>query len=384
MKKYLFSLIITAVVFSTDSFAQKTVFKIGVFAPLYLDSAFNNNSLHGNTIPKYTLPALEFVQGAMIAFDTLSFPDLIIEAHIYDVKSATEPLSMLIKNKELDSLDLLIGGVKDLDYKMLADYALRKNTPFISCVYPNDGGVTGNPFVAIVNSTLKAHCEAIYTYIVQKHGTDKILLVKKSGTQEDRIAEYFKKINAQDNLLSITTITADSVTTTLLKNKLDSNFKTVIIGASLDERFVKNLTDASFALKNKYNITLIGMPNWDGFKIFAKKGAYKNMPVYYTTPHFSSGSTFDNYLINSYNRMYKGNPTDLVFKGFENVFYFTNLLVKYPNDLMSHLNDPNNMVIHEFNFKPVYVGKKTSVPDYFENKHLYLIRMMNGTVTREW
>ena len=112
----------------------------------------------------------------------------------------------------LDSLDLIIGSVKDTDLKQLADFSLKKNIPFISATYPNDGGVTGNPFLAIMNSTLKAHCEGIYSYILQNHGTDKIILLKKPGVQEDKIVSYFKALNEQEGkpLLNIQTIHFDS------------------------------------------------------------------------------------------------------------------------------------------------------------------------------
>jgi hypothetical protein len=177
--------------------ASQKNYKVAIFAPLYLDSVFTDNKLKSdNTIPKFIMPGVDFVQGAMIAFDSLaiSSPDH-IEAAIYDTKSYAQPISWLIKNKVLDSLNLIIGAVKDTDYKWLADYALYKNIPFISATYPNDGGVTGNPFVAIMNSTLKAHCEGIYSYILQNHGTEKIFIVKKPGAQEDKIAGYFKTLN---------------------------------------------------------------------------------------------------------------------------------------------------------------------------------------------
>jgi hypothetical protein len=67
-----------------------------------------------------------------------------------------------------------------------------KNIPFISATYPNDGGITANPNVVLLNSTLKAHCEAIYSDILQNHGTDKIYLCRKKGTQEDKICGLFE------------------------------------------------------------------------------------------------------------------------------------------------------------------------------------------------
>ncbi|MBA2250292.1 MAG: hypothetical protein H0W12_08880 [Chitinophagaceae bacterium] len=394
MKRVLFLICLIFSFFDTPVFSQiqptQKIFRIGVFAPLYLDSVFSHNEiLYAKSIPKFIMPAVEFVQGAQIAFDTLSLNNEHVEAFIYDTKSYTQPIAWLTKNKVLDSLDLIIGSVKDVDFKQLADFSLKKNIPFISATYPNDGGVTINPFLAILNSTLKAHCEGIYSYILQNHGTDKIFLCKRKGIQEDRIAGYFKALNEQEGrpLLNIQILNFDStVSLAFLRNKLDSTHQNVIIGASLDEEFAKNITDASYAVSKKnYPVTLIGMPNWDGFRIFSKT-SYKDFPIHFTTPYYNNKTDdFSTMLTAEYNRRYKSNPSDMAGKGFEIVRHFTKILLAYPDDFMSHLNDSSFKIFNDFNFRPVYTDKrKTGVPDYFENKHLYVMRILNGAVTREW
>jgi hypothetical protein len=366
------------------------VYRVGIFAPLYLDSVFTNSQLrYDKSLPKFIMPSVEFVQGAQIAFDTLSVYNQHVEAFVYDTKSYTQSLPWLIQNRLLDSLDLIIGSVKDVDFKQLADFSSKRNIPFISATYPNDGGVTNNPDLIIMNSTLRAHCEGIHSYILQNHGTDKIILLKKSGQQEDKIASYLKAINEQEGkpaLLNIQTINIDStISPYFFKSRLDSNKHTVIIAGSLDESFAKNITDACYAIRKKYPITLIGMPNWDGFKIFQAKNAYKDFPVHFTTPYFNSKtSVYHTVLTNEYMRKFKTKPTDMAYKGFETAYLFTKILLKYPNDFLSHLNDKSISVFDEYNFRPVYFKKNSRNPDYIENKHLYVMRILNGAVTREW
>jgi hypothetical protein len=312
-----------------------------------------------------------------------------IKAFFYDTRSYSEPLSFLIKNNKLDSLNLLIGSVKDADYKELADFALQKNIPFISATYPNDGGVTGNPFTVLVTSTLKAHCEAIYSYILQNHGTDRIYLCRKKGVQEDKVAGYFKVLNEQDGkpLLKIQTISIDSTfSSDLLKNKLDSNRQSVIIGGSLDENFASLLATSCNDLHTSYPITLIGMPNWDGFKSLMNKDDLEDFPIYFTSPYYNSKSdSYSKILLNSYNKKFKSKlPGDMAFKGFECAYFFTKLLLKYPDDLINHLNDSPYRIFSDFNFKPVKLSSKNSIPDYFENKHLYFVKILNGATSKGW
>lgn len=371
-------------------FAQNTkplkTYRVGIFSPLYLDSVFtDNNYTYGKKFPKFSQQGLDFVQGAQIALDSMPLPNGNIIANFFDSKAAVTTISWLINNNKLDSMDLLIGAVKDAEFLQLANFAKQKNIPFISSSYPNDGGVSANPFLVIVNSTLRAHCETIYSYLLQNHGTDKIFLCRKKGAQEDKIAEYFKHINETDGkpLLSIETLNFDD-DFSILKNKLDSNRKSIIIGGSLNESFATDFVNNAYTLSDTYPLEVIGMPNWDGFSAL-KKSALKDFPVYYTTPYSNTKTDLYSKKIKQvYAKKYKGVPSDMTYKGYESVFVFARLLTRYPNDFMSHLNEFAYKVFNEYNFKAVYVNRNKSIPDYFENKRLYFMKILNGKILKAW
>src|SRR6188474_1779905 len=47
-------------------------FRVGIFAPLYLDSVFTGTTYrYGKKFPKFAAAGLDFVQGAQIALDSL-------------------------------------------------------------------------------------------------------------------------------------------------------------------------------------------------------------------------------------------------------------------------------------------------------------------------
>jgi hypothetical protein len=395
-KKFIFGIVFILTSFGSvtlygqnDSLQKKTVYKVGVFAPLYLDSVFNKNTFrYKQAVPRFIMPAVDFVQGALIALDSLQAGDDYIDASVYDTRSYKEKIPDLIRNKKLDSLQLIIGSVRDEDFTQLAAFALKKNIPFISATFPNVAGITENPFLVVMNSTLKSHCDAIYSYILQNHGTDKIYLCRQKGKQEDMVATYFKMMNEQDGkpLLPIEILNMDdNVTAAFLKSKLDSNSKNIIIGASLDETFAGSMAKACYDLYKTYPISLIGMPNWDGFSAFYNKKTLVGFPVYFSTPFYTEKTdAFSKSLTTAYYNKYKGKPSDMAYKGFESVYLFTKLLAKYPNSFMSHISDKNLKVFCEYNFRPVQLNDKATVPDYFENKHLYLIKILNGNISKAW
>ncbi|MBS1510454.1 MAG: hypothetical protein JST86_06430 [Bacteroidetes bacterium] len=374
----------------TDSVKKFPSIKVGIFAPVYLDSLFGsgNSFRYKQGLPKAYAPGIEFVQGAAVALDSMLLDSADADVTFYDTRSASLPLTTLIKANKLDSLNLIIGAVKDQDYKQLSDFALQKKIPFISAIYPNDGGITDNPYTLIANSTLKAHCEAIYSYLLQNHGTDLIFLCRKKGFQEDRVAGYFKALNEQDGkpLLNIKTINTDTtISLATLKSKLDSNRNCVLIGGSLDETFAATLASGCYYMHEKnYPVTLIGMPNWETFASL-KKDDFDGFPVYYTTPYFNAKTDdFSKMLNTAYLKIYKIKPSDYAYKGFEMTYVFLKLLAKYPDSFMQHINNTTEKVFCDYNFRPVSTRKDNAVVDYYENKHLYFVKILNGNTMVAW
>ncbi|HET7118235.1 MAG TPA: ABC transporter substrate-binding protein [Hanamia sp.] len=362
-------------------------YRVAIFAPLYMDSLFTGNILRSQTsIPGFAMAGLDFVQGAQLALDTLTLNGKHVEAFIYDSKSLKNPVLSLIRNGKLDNLDLIIGSVKEPEYGLLAQFAAQKKIPFVSATYPNDGRVRQNPYLIIVNSTLKSHCEGIYSYILQKHGADNIYLIKKKN--DNRIDNLFKEINFVDGrqLLKIRTIMLDSsISPAGLRYLVDTTKPMVIIGASLNETFSKKLADAVYPIQKTNKVVFIGMPNWDGFGSFYNKNTYTDFPIRFTTPHFDAkNNAFSNYLDSMYFKLYRARPSDMVEKGFETVYDFTSLLLNHPEDFMQHINDTIYAPLHDFNFRWVFHDKYNTTPDYYENKHLFIMQILNGAIIREW
>ncbi len=363
--------------------------KIGLFVPLYLDSVFHGNDYrYGKKFPRFALQGLDFVQGAQIALDSFPVSNCIVDLFVYDSKSDSASVKSLIDSQKLDSLELIIGAVKDDELNLLASFAESKKIPFISATYPNDGGIVSNPYYVILNSTLRSHCEAIFSYLLQNHNTENIIHVRQTGSQEDRVAGYLNNINKPDNkpLLKIKTMNLDS-NLILIKTALDSTKKNFIIGGSLDEDFVSSIATILSSVTKTYDITLIGMPNWDGFTSFGKnyKENLKDFPVYFTSPYFNNKT--DNYskiIQDAYLKLYKGKPSDFAYKGFEVMYVFSRLLNLYPINLIEHLNDYPFKVFSDFNIVPIKSNNQSSHIDYQENKHLFFIKKVNGTASKAW
>lgn len=225
--------------------------------------------------------------------------------------------------------------------------------------------------------------DGIFSYLLQRHGTDNIYLIKQKN--DSRIENFFKAANLIDGktLLKINTISLDSsISTYGLRNRIDTSKQVVIIGASLDETFSAKLADAIYPIQKNTSIMYMGMPNWDGFRSFFIKDAYQDFPIYFTSPHYDAKkNVYSDYLTQHYFQKYRARPADMAYKGFETAYYFTNILMNYGDDFMEHINDDKSIPFHKFNFRPVFSNQTDTLPAYFENKHLFVMKILDGEVS---
>ena len=359
--------------------------KIAIFAPLYLDSAFDYNDEYRyskNVFPKFINPGLEFYEGVQLALDSLNKEKAPLEVFVFDTKSTKETLTQQLNNADMEGIELIIANCSSSEVKIFAEAGLRKNIPVINVNLPNDGGTVANPFFVVLNPTLRTQCEGIYKHLQKYYSLDPIIIFRKKGQLEDRIKTYFddfgKSTAAVPLQIKYVELT-DSFTVNQLRPHLDTTNQTICIAGSLDESFGKKLTQQLAALsKQKYLATVMGMPTWDG--IAFNKPEYKGIEIIYSTPFYNAKTDKASQSITrQFNKTMFARPSDMVFRGYEVTFRFAIMLLQYGSDISSNLANKSTKVFTDFDIQPV-LSKQNMTLDYFENKKLYFLKWQDGTL----
>lgn len=359
--------------------------RIALFAPLYLDSAFDRtgNYRYGKTeFPDFISPGLEFYEGAQLALDSMSREGKQLEVFVYDTRSASQTLAQQLVKAEKDSVELIIAHCGGSEVRPLADFALRTNTPFINANLPNDLGVRGNPFFVLINSTLRTQCEGIYAYMQRYYSTHPIIVFRKKGAMEDLLQTTFTDISkdAKGASLKMKYVNLpDSFSTTTLKNYLDSTHTTLCMAGSMNESFGKRLAFQLASLNKTYPVAIMGMPTWDVFHEFNKPD-YKDVEIMYSTPFYNPRTDATSQsLVGFFNSFMYSRPSDMVFRGYEVMWKYANLLLQYGHDIASNLGNKQYTLFTEFDVEPV-LNRENLTLDYFENKKLYFVKWQNGAI----
>ncbi|MEP6700276.1 MAG: ABC transporter substrate-binding protein [Bacteroidota bacterium] len=386
MKKYILFLLVFISAFHFSR-AQDTVskHKIAIFAPLYLDSAFDYDDEYRyakNVFPKYLNPGLEFYEGVQLALDSLNKEKAPLEIFIYDTKSDKENLTQQLDKTEMDSMELIIAYCSSNEVKIFADAGLKKNIPVLNVNLPNDGGTTANPFFVVLNPTLRTQCEGIYMHLQKYYSLNSLIVFRKKGQLEDRIKMYldeFGKNTAATPLQLKYVDLPDSFTVNQLRPYLDTAKQTICIAGSLDENFGKKLTQQLAVLKNQnYRATVMGMPTWDG--IAFNKPEFKGIEIIYSTPFYNSKiDRVSQSITRRFNKIMYARPSDMVFRGYEVTFRFARMLLQHGHDIASNLSNKYTRIFTDFDIQPV-LSKPNMTLDYFENKKLYFLKWQDGSL----
>jgi len=380
---------------NSQSFAQTTdtaKYHIAVFLPLFLDSAFdvNGNYRFDQIFPKYINPGLEFYEGLQLAMDSLAKMHSSLDISIYDTRNANKSIQQMAEEPAFSGIQLIIGYVTAPELRFLSNTARAKEIPFINVNFPNDGGVTNNPDFVILNTTLHAHCEAIYKFIQRNWATSNIIYIHKKGLQEDRLINDFASIekNTPSVPLKMKYLLVDNaLDPRLLLPGLDSNSKSVILVGSLDEGYGKSICAQLAVLSKTYPMKIIGLPTWDAITDF-NLPAYLNEEIYYTTPFYiNPADSLVMAIQQNYKNRFYSRPSDMVYRGYETILHFGQLLDLHKGSMDGSIGEKKFKVFNDFDIQPVFTNKDPqalSSPaitlQYLENKKVYFIKKVNGNV----
>lgn len=391
MKKYflfaglVFLFLKPGFVSAQDNLMPVAKLKIALFTPLYLDSAFDNsyNYQFGKNFPKFINPGLEFYEGAQMALDSLQKMGMPLEVYVYDSRSKNKTIEQQLNGPELRDVGLIIAHTTAQEIRTFANAAQQLQIPFINANLPNDGAINANPFFVVLNPTLKTQCEGIYKFVQNNFASKKIIVFRKKGQMEDVIKKYFTDFskNTSSTPLKLQYIDLPyNFTAADLKSPLDSTTHNIIVAGSLDEAFGRKLASQLASLNQTYPTTVVGMPTWDNIRDF-NKSEYKGLEIIYSTPFYNAKTDWlSNKINNTFNTKLFARPSDMVFRGYEVTWRFAHLLAKYKKDIGSNFIHNENNVFTEYDIQPVFLNQDNMTLDYFENKHLYFIKYMDGEV----
>lgn len=360
---------------------KKDRYKVAVLTPMYLDSVNWESNL--TKLPKFMMPGLDFYQGVMIAADTLRNLGYKLDVYVYDSKSNVFDVRSLIESDKLDSMDLIIGNASVNDLKLVADFAKKNLINFVSAVSPSDAGQEFNPYFTILQPRLVSHIERIHKHIHMHNTEDNVFFLHRNLSAEKNALNYFKNdiLYAMPRRFTEIELKSDSVSLKQLSAKIDSNYATTIVLGVLDASVSYTILKQLAPLAKSHKLQVYCMPTAEAIKALSKTDEFPGMTIFHTTSYLVDRITpTSTYISKAYKEKMGGIPSDVVYKGFESLYFFATLMKRYGVPFNEKIGDNAYSLITPYKIVPV---KENGKLRFYENKYLYIVRHENGIMTYE-
>lgn len=355
-------------------------YRIDVLIPLYLDETVIDGKLAiQGKMPEKVQSGLSFYQGIKLAIDTLNLMGYKTDILVHDINSKGALIEDLISKDSLKNSDLIIGFVSAQQVDEVAKYAAEKKVNFVSAFSPSDGNIKDNPYFILMNPTLENNCEAIIQAVDKKRGNEKILIFKRETISVDSLAFHF--IVDKKELSNTIEVDCHKAPDSLqLSTLLDSNNRNIVVMPIMDALYAEKIIQSVHRFFPKTQIEFYGMPTWKSITSNKKMiDLGESISINITQPYyFDPTAPFAQIISEKYKSTFGGKPNDLTYRGFELVYWMTDLVNKY-GAIFNEKTDDNALAIFtHYDLKPKWDEDNNFY--YIENKHLYLYHYQAGTI----
>jgi ABC-type branched-subunit amino acid transport system substrate-binding protein len=353
----------------SDTGSKKTVYRVALMLPLFLDEVDQLNAEKPDPEIFATAQSLQFLpfyEGFRLALDSLEKSGLRIKLFVYDVGKDTVKTRNLLQKPELKSMDLIFGLLYHRNFQMVAAFAEKNKINIVNPISERSELVSGNPFTFKVRPSKKGQPGQLADYMAQAFYLGQVLIVR-NGQFSDRDAPERLRKECQDRKLSVTIVEGQETAIGRL-SKEKENF---LIFFSDNPAYTLDLTRRLYELRNEYNLTLVGLPDWSSMD-----GLETEYLVALKT-HVVSANIIDydhsgvKKFVGLYQNLYKTDPSLLAFQGFDVAYYFLSALRNYGTNIGRCLGE---LKINSLQTSLDFTQTKGNG---FENQHWMIFRYDN-------
>ena len=326
----------------------------------------NQVSSYDTKIDDRSLIALNFYEGAKMAFDVLSTEEVNLDVYVLDTRASETETRSLTYRHELSQAHVIIGTFKNSNTKVVADFAQQTKTPFVSPYYPHNNLVDTNRYFIQLNPSINTHCEAVMQHVKSRYSPDQIILVGRETRREQGIINLYQqahfKLSGSSEVPPLKVLSIRDQTASLENTEIKEHFlegkKTVFIIASSNEGFVYSmLRKIDIAKKNRDNdnnatgledneLVVYGQPRWKDFTKISYD-YYEKLNLHISSESFLDPESYEvkSFKQNFFNH-YGTVPTDQAFNGYDTVLYFGRMLKQFGPSFSNKLDQNYNNMLH--------------------------------------
>lgn len=323
---------------------ETRVFKVVLLLPFALEKTDEINVTATAELPspdEYpSFDFIQFYQGALIGLDAAVQLGIKLEVDVLDCDAGngTSKTKQIINSGKLSGKHLIIGPLFAESFELVAAYALKNNIPIVNPLSQRDE-ILNNAQVIKIQPSAQSIYQGAATQLVQTYPDANFIVMRRNGSENSAMAGMFEStFQKMVKPGHYKTVNYAQTHDQGLMNAMVAGRKNVIVLLTNDKAFIPAILRRLYENHEKYNISIMGMPEWEDMEI----------DIHYLRSlhtHFFS-SRFVDYsdprtikFIREFRKRFIAEPeTDkFAFMGYDIVDYFTRAMYYYGSDFIDCL-----------------------------------------------
>lgn len=327
----------------------------------------------------------EYYEGFLLAVNEMKERGANFELYVFEIGKGNDigKLESLLGTLEMQSLNLIIGGVNDAQIKVLSDFSRSHNIKYVVPFSQSNEEVLNNGFMFQVNPMSSLVFTKTVTYFTQKFRNANIIFVEGGGDPQKEFVTLLQSSLKQQGI-PFKTIAEAGLLTTSSENVLRIGQENLILPLSSDAATLRKVTSE---LKKVHEATpeivthLFGHPDWQTYGEL--KDELTQFGTYFYTPFFVDQQSYQaKRFMDEFKRWYGREPMETYpsygMWGYDTALYFLTALQRNGLNFEQKINDVDVSTIQ--------------FPYYFErlnnwggliNGALYLVHYdQNGSISK--
>ncbi|MFN2395990.1 MAG: LysM peptidoglycan-binding domain-containing protein [Bacteroidales bacterium] len=368
----------------------KERYNVALLIPLYLDRI--DQEFWETPDPRHpSFAFMQYYEGMLIALDSVRKMGADIRLTVYDVCDDASKAHAVLRKTEMADMDLIIGPFFSNTLDIVAQYAMRRNIPVVSPLHWEDNRqLVSYPNLFQATPSIQTQMNDMAYYVARNHANDNIILVHNNqpGVANNLIQGYKNTLNNElnyrqyyrdsvnlarvdgyflngvyvgerltnvyvlnDSLLQAREsnggrslfrqyMQRDNMKEVIfmhdgmdsLKILMDTNRRNILISPIGGEALISNYTRQLNQLRDTFDITLYGVPQWRDYKSLDYR-YLQNLDTHIFTPDFIDyEKSYNIDFIRKYRKRNHIEPDRMAFRAVHTGMFFFSALMQYGVD----------------------------------------------------
>lgn len=289
----------------------------------------------------------EYYEGVLLALNELKAQNVSVDLYTYDTKGNTATLNTILNKGELKNMDIIIGGVRSANIKLLADYAAKNDIRLVVPFANKVDQVFNNPNIYQVNTPQSYLYSEAYEHFIRKFkGMNVIFLDTNNGDKDKNEFISGLKKELKDNRFTYSQVSINTQTPPeKLIAAMDTLSESIFIPVSGKNSALAQIFPTLLQVRRSHpniQMHLFGYPEWQTYTQEYLSNFYELdtyfYSSFYTNNLFPAAVQFSKNYRNWYGKEMANSYPKYGMLGYDTAYFFLKGLAQQGNKLEDNLD----------------------------------------------